>query len=68
MDDFYGKEWSTSMPPLPQLWGDEIGNCMICGRYAILVESIYGDGAHACKFGCKGPTGIKNEDKAVTNG
>ena len=51
-------KWSTSMPPIDMSEWYEIGDCMKCGRKAMLIESRDGDGYHACKFGCYGPTGL----------
>ncbi len=55
-------EFSTGLPYNDPFAGmDEVADCMKCGRYAMLIESRDGDGAHACKFGCTGPTGLEKD-------
>ena len=59
MEDYYnnlpaGGDLSTGQPGIDWSKWYEVGNCMKCGRYTILLESRDGDGAHACKFGCNG--------------
>lgn len=55
------REISRGIPSPEWLQWDEIATCMKCGREAILLESRDGDGAHACKFGCMGPTGLEEK-------
>ena len=68
-EEHYGySPFSTGMPGIDMSQWDEIGSCMKCGREAILVESRDGDGAHACKFGCKGSTGLEKDKPKIRMG